>query len=317
MKCHTRSNTVGPPLRRREFSVGRHQRTGIPAGGAAGQQLVARAAFTIVELLVVIAIISVLMALLVPAVQYARESARRTECISHLSQLGKAIHGYEASHRTLPPAGLPIDKQYSAHAHLLPWIEQAALYNKWFAGAGQGAIRRPVGGFDGTFVFAVLTPLPLLKCPSDFGQGLNNYAYCVGPSIADLGLGRPIPLLRGAFDRFGTPHRLADVADGLSNTAAVSERLRGGGDPNHFDRKRDTFFSGIELIQRPVDAITVENMAALCCMAEPGPGEFTAFDNASWAFPTFEGAWYNHAVGPNSDVPNCATHDPGFSQDKS
>ncbi|HEX6962681.1 MAG TPA: DUF1559 domain-containing protein [Lacipirellula sp.] len=157
----------------------------------------APSAFTLVELLVVIAIIGVLVALLLPAVQAAREAARRTQCVNQMKQLGLAALNYEDSRKELPPAytkSIPIQKEYESNvmAHLLPFFEQTALaaqYNydanvKTGFGPGVAENRR-------------ITPtvIDLLKCPStppinfpsdpppppcdytvctDFGVGANN-----------------------------------------------------------------------------------------------------------------------------------------------
>jgi prepilin-type N-terminal cleavage/methylation domain-containing protein/prepilin-type processing-associated H-X9-DG protein len=266
-----------------------------------------RNGFTIVELLVTIAIISVLLALLIPAVQYARETARRTDCQSRLTQIGKALHGFESSHRTLPKAGGGTITP-SAHALLLPWLEQSVLFHALFEHGEQYDYQKnPVAANKQH----VLEPLEVFQCPSDFGQGLNNYAYCVGSTIADFG-SRTGPQSAGAFSQYNKPRSLSEITDGLSNTAAVSERRRGSGNPESFHRLRDTFYTGIELIRRPLEIVTIEEMSAVCSAAVPATGEFTAFDNATWAYPTFDGAWYNHTLPPNSDVPNCATHEPAW-----
>src|SRR4051812_14386654 len=87
-----------------------------------------RSAFSLVELLVVLAIIGVVIALLLPAVQYARESGRRTQCASNIRQLALSIHQYEAAHRVLPAIA---QNNYSFHVALLPHIEQKALYQRF------------------------------------------------------------------------------------------------------------------------------------------------------------------------------------------
>src|SRR5256714_13555627 len=93
-----------------------------------------RFGFTLVELLVVIAIIGVLVAILLPAVQAAREAARRMQCSNNLKQIGLALHNYENAYGTLPPGGIYVNssgmKRGSALVHLLPFIEQPALYEK-------------------------------------------------------------------------------------------------------------------------------------------------------------------------------------------
>lgn len=100
-----------------------------------------RQGFTIVELLVVIGIIGLLIALLLPAVQAAREAARRAQCSSHLKQIGLALHNYHDSHRCFPPffisrAGNPsriadVDKGANWLVFLLPYVEQRQLYDQW------------------------------------------------------------------------------------------------------------------------------------------------------------------------------------------
>src|SRR5437667_3568664 len=86
--------------------------------------------FTLVELLVVIAIIGVLVSLLLPAVQAAREAARRAQCSNNLKQLSLALHNYENTHNTLPPAGID-SNQMSWTVLLLPFFEQQALYDQF------------------------------------------------------------------------------------------------------------------------------------------------------------------------------------------
>src|SRR5262245_24478729 len=87
--------------------------------------------FTLVELLVVIGIIGLLVALLLPAIQAAREAARRSQCSNHLRQLGVAVHNYESSNKRFPPITvLPLGQTYqpwSAHARLLPYLEEQSL----------------------------------------------------------------------------------------------------------------------------------------------------------------------------------------------
>src|SRR3954465_14857284 len=95
--------------------------------------------FTLIELLVVIAIIAVLIGLLLPAVQAAREAARRSQCINNLKQLGLALNNYHQVNECSPPAGLPVviatggtlqqNASFSAQARLMQFIEQGSLYN--------------------------------------------------------------------------------------------------------------------------------------------------------------------------------------------
>jgi prepilin-type N-terminal cleavage/methylation domain-containing protein/prepilin-type processing-associated H-X9-DG protein len=117
--------------------------------------------FTLIELLVVIAIIAILIALLLPAVQQAREAARRTQCKNNLKQLGLAFHNYMDSYGTLPLPGGWIDKGcYMIRGwstRILPQLEQPALFNQWNVNLSE---------FEGTNRTLFATPLPVFTCPS-------------------------------------------------------------------------------------------------------------------------------------------------------
>ena len=96
-----------------------------------------RRGFTLIELLVVIAIIAILIALLLPAVQQAREAARRTQCRNHLKQIGLALHNYLDVYTVFPPSSVSdisthntTGGEWSVHARILPYIEEANLYNQ-------------------------------------------------------------------------------------------------------------------------------------------------------------------------------------------
>src|SRR5436309_9283227 len=137
----------------------------LPAGGL-------RLGFTLVELLVVIAIIGMLVALLLPAVQFARESARRMQCGNNLKQFGLALHNYEGTFKMLPSTDVP--NGFSVHARLLPHMEQSSLQNMLdftkpaFFGPYNAQTPNPL------FVRAFATPIPIMFCPSDRAPALNT-----------------------------------------------------------------------------------------------------------------------------------------------
>ncbi len=195
--------------------------------------------FTLIELLVVIAIIAVLFALLLPAVQSAREAARRAQCVNNLKQIGIAMHNYHTAFGSFPPGSSlgPYDtmgntyawNDWSAQALLLGYIEQGAIYN-----ATNFSVP-PVASFNDAMANTVLlVRINSFLCPSDGKAGksyINSYYASMGTSIGYTTQSRS----SGLFAMV-TGHGIQDVTDGTSNTIAFSERLVG--DPNLPHRTR-------------------------------------------------------------------------------
>lgn len=217
-----------------------------------------RRAFTLVELLVVIAIIGILIALLLPAVQAARESARRSQCVNNLKQIGIAFNGYHDVYNVLPFGkgasypGAPVYARWSQHALLLPYLEQQALYNsldfRWppaTPGMGGGLPFMPAYANPGGQNNVPCTiQVPGFLCPSDGTQvdpawpGQNNYAGNQGSWLCDRtqatdpnAIVAPTETQPGIFFYLSAV-TFADVLDGVSTTAFFSEKLRGTGAPN-------------------------------------------------------------------------------------
>lgn len=206
----------------------------------------AQRAFTLVELLVVIAIIGILIALLLPAVQAAREAARRSQCVNNLKQLGLSLNNYHDVCRSFPQGCggtsactlLPSGRyngnctRLSPFIPLLPYMEQQAMYDQIRAG-GNGAVAYGSAGWDGSWPnWAV--QVPSLLCPSDpaapptpGSSGQNNYAFSHGDSINNIYIWNsdPISWSRGMFTNAKTV-TMSNVTDGTSNTVIASERLR-------------------------------------------------------------------------------------------
>ncbi|QDU63850.1 hypothetical protein Pan216_47310 [Planctomycetes bacterium Pan216] len=194
---------------------------------------ITRAGFTLIELLVVIAIIGVLVGLLLPAVQQAREAARRMQCANHLKQLGQALHNYHDIHGTFVfrkggSGGGSDDEsnrnRLSGFVPLLPYVDQGALWDRIQEGAPPTIARGGPRGWSGWSVWRKVIPTYL--CPSDsYTQKVqaNNYAFNIGDTISGTATS---PSVRGMF-AFQTCYRIDDVADGTSNTLAMSEHVRG------------------------------------------------------------------------------------------
>lgn len=204
-------------------------------------------AFTLIELLVVIAIIAVLIALLLPAVQQARESARRTQCKNNLKQLGLAIHNYHDVYNLVPFGSMlnggPGGQRHSGFVAMLPYIDQAPLANLIANGGTAASVNGTQNYVGNSFVpwdgnhRGNFAKIPMLLCPSDgdsnqSGFGKANYTFSRGDQCWDTcpqwngngGRG-----LRGFFlggqGASGT-RGFRDVTDGLSNTIAMSERIK-------------------------------------------------------------------------------------------
>ncbi len=200
-----------------------------------------RGAFTLIELLVVIAIIAILIALLLPAVQQAREAARRTQCKNNLKQFGLALHNYEGTFGMFPMTNaqnyLPNTQGFSPQARLLPYMEQANLQNLLdftqpaFTGPFNSLVPNP------QFAVAFATPLQVMLCPSDPAPTQNTGA---GGSIYS-GLNYMVSYGSGTGANYDLRWRtdgivyensnakIRDITDGTSNTVIMSESIRSVG----------------------------------------------------------------------------------------
>ncbi|UUO08661.1 DUF1559 domain-containing protein [Blastopirellula sp. J2-11] len=195
-------------------------------------------AFTLVELLVVIAIIGVLIALLLPAVQQAREAARRMQCTNNLKQAGLALHNYHDTFGKLPAmcggtGNGPIhnDNRLGGWVALLPFVEQGSLYNQITSSLTIDSTTYPPYGDNpwNSSYTPWLTKLSFLRCPSDPATpaesdfGFSNYAFSMGDRPAWAGSTNPTSGMFG----FHSWKNFASVTDGLSNTLALGERAVG------------------------------------------------------------------------------------------
>ena len=312
--------------------------------------------FTLIELLVVIAIIAILVSLLLPAVQQAREAARRTQCKNNLKQIGLGLHNYLSTHSKFPPGRLLPDltiagvaqtnyTSYSSnaanvwtgnrsvHIFILPYMEQANIYNL-INFNGPNSTRMTTSGTPSNPNYtAYAQAAGLFLCPSDANTGVviseNNYVYNFGGSTPYQGAanaasqtnnsasvnfgGRQLSCGgNGAFTA-GTSLADRDFTDGLSNTAMFAERTKGSAR------------AAASSPPTPADIITSPNRQNVMldpnvmfndCLNAPKVASsfnFTTFGrwaqgsdfSNGWPFASYSGTMYNHVATPNWRGQDC------------
>lgn len=276
-----------------------------------------RAAFTLIELMVVMGLIGVLIALLLPATQAARESARRASCQNNLRQIGIAMAGYHESNNCFPSVSTsigPFGKYFglfSAHVRLLPYLDHRSLYNgvnfflgtipvdtlaaspTTLAGMNPGAINAPNTTVIGT-------SLAVFLCPSDGiatkGPGSNYRGNAgVGPTLStDV----EFPDSGNGLIAESQLVDAARVPDGLSHTAAFSERVRGSGQVGRPNPSRDAY-SQYSLV------LTADDLIKSCRIAAREDTPATVAEGRWWFWMGRDQTVYNHAQTPNGTVPDC------------
>ena len=251
--------------------------------------------FTLVELLVVIGIIAVLVALLMPAVQGARESARRTECLNKMKQLGLGVLGYEASNGMLPPGGTmrgvsgtscnfnickhSVDNGPPWSVHILPFMEDKNRYDKYDMTKSFAACT----SYGPTcFNFSVqFQPNPNFKCSSDPNStasafNTNYYACQGGGTVAEMACQsvKPSPPPTGtpprAFFRNGMFHanssyRMAHLRDGTGVTVMLGETKHA---PIPVGSARTAWDTALRVVMNP-RGLNANSPSGLCATMEP------------------------------------------------
>lgn len=246
-----------------------------------------RHAFTLIEALVVLAIIGLLFALILPAVQAARQAANRLQCANNLKQFGLAIHNYAAVHQVFP-IGTGGQQGYSLQVSLLPQLEQMAHYNTF--NLSISATDRNVPGPNTT---AFWTRVAMFSCPSDPYALLEmtNYGGCLGDYHSAY-------RANGVFTAL--PVAPQSLTDGSSTTVAMSEYLVG-----FFDRRVERLRSNY----LPTDMIGgipegLAQFSARCRALDrmvPTPGMVKGM---WWTVGQRNFTLYDHVLPPNQ--PTCA-----------
>lgn len=288
-----------------------------------------RTGFTLVELLVVIAIIGILIALLLPAVQAAREAARRSQCTNNLKQLSLAMLNYEDTYKTFPAAAYKQNNGLwwrnsplylpSVHIAVLPYIEQTALhemfdYSRWIWGYNSAHdLPQPPPNLNAT---VTATRVSAFICPSgpsyadDSRRASNHYAWNMGSTTYWDNVAQNGPIVRS----WDTP--LSSIFDGTSNTILLSEILPGDGNSGYFTYPRDMLPAvSISMITTPVmppsdqvGALAQANIAAMNALGSSGAHHSNLGD--TWGCTAWMWTTYNTVAPPNWHAP---TSHPGTS----
>jgi prepilin-type N-terminal cleavage/methylation domain-containing protein/prepilin-type processing-associated H-X9-DG protein len=293
-----------------------------------------RYGFTLVELLVVIAIIGILIALLLPAVQAAREAARRAQCTNNLKQMALALHNYHDSYNIFPrynqvaAIGTHAGYAYSVHVKLLLYIEQQPLYEK-IRTTSKNFYENCSPNID---TIAKSSPVAGYTCPSDMPYpdflGNCNYPVSAGSNIA-WGID---PARQNGVFRFHDETTMASITDGTSNTIMVGEHLTGDADSNAYRPTTDVV-AGLKWTgnnqstsQGPITAAAIEK-AGKECHDNPSPhsptsgaryvrglNSYTVFNTLAppnWKYPSCMTATDGSAAGSSSGIYAARSRHPG------
>jgi prepilin-type N-terminal cleavage/methylation domain-containing protein/prepilin-type processing-associated H-X9-DG protein len=299
-----------------------------------------RPGFTLIELLVVIAIIAVLIALLLPAVQTAREAARRIQCTNNLKQLGLALQNYHSAFGAFPNAygarGFGQSSTFGAwgawspHAMLLGHMEQRQVYdacnfslvnhdNSAGALANETVVEVRINSF-----LCPSSPLPSGTDLEGYAIAIgNNYFASTGPSLDYASYAEAVPT--GLFfvdDQSwggGFPIAIKDIIDGTSNTIAFGEWRMGDFNDLVLSVPQDVInfiaWPGPRsTMNMPLGANYLHSWIQTCAGAAPGSTQTSQpyFSNASWLGSDWSQGMYGYSLGntllpPNPPYPNCRT----------
>ncbi len=266
--------------------------------------------FTLIEMMASIGVISLLCALLLPAVQSAREASRRAFCRNNLRQILVATHSYHGVHQrfpaacgtTLVPGGVFIEKQYSALSQILPFADEATVYNSinfnipihdFYLIPGSKGLK--LGNMT-----AISASIGMFICPSDPApmgadhSGGTNYRVNLGtrraPTFDNLST-------NGALDSYACSS-MAECTDGLSSTAAFAEKLRGEAGRLTPNYRTDLFPGGLG------SGYSIDEEVEACAKLVQPP-YFSPDSGLTWLVGAMSQSCYSHVLPPNGTIVDC------------
>ncbi len=304
------------------------------------QKMLRRTGFTLIELLVVIAIIGILVALLLPAVQQAREAARRSQCKNNLKQIGLALHNYHDTHGVFPVT-ISWSRQnnwvgaFSSKVSMLPFLDRTPEYNRINFSQGPydpGANDLGFGSWGADNANALSIRLPVFNCPSqpnEIQNGAANFTYAVNHGTshhAPHNTGNQAVTWNGDHNGFATfvggdgsyggggdlPPRcdqvvkIGKISDGASNTAAFSEFIlyKKGNTPDAWRTNTRTWAGGNNTSQVRQDCLNKMNSDG---SPQINGGDRVTMRGRSWSWGWMGyGGAYNHTMMPNE--PACHSY---------
>ncbi|MGE3818663.1 MAG: DUF1559 domain-containing protein [Isosphaeraceae bacterium] len=296
--------------------------------------------FTLIELLVVIAIIAVLIALLLPAVQSAREAARRSQCVNNLKQIGLAIHNYHSTHDALPPggevrsggsvAGYPAlgwvngPQNHSMNVRILPYMEQQPAYNAvnfqvtaiW--GVSNDSAPYVIDGYEHNRTVMVMK-IASFVCPSDKnvpggahpqGQGVS-YAPNQGLNRYNSNWASSGPVyFQGDDGGLNKIRNFAAVTDGTSNTAMYSEWVKGKGSNDRIHPGIVWQGVGVDSVPQAERGVPANQKLAALCQNRNNAADIWDFKGEVWMLhESGRGGGYYHIQTPNKKSCQCCGYD--------